>query len=131
MLQLRQLMFASVGDAFLKSALMALIGSAVVLLFLAAVGFPLIGAAKRVWFFVVPFEILIAAVFCAANYPNKSALGMVLWHLVRIIAAAFMSGFNNKLLAAFKRKKVFSVLYTLGANLLAQVILYYSCAIWF
>jgi len=42
---------------------------------------------------------------CAANYPNKTALGMVLWHLVRIIAAAFMIGFNNKLLATFNGKK--------------------------
>lgn len=131
MIQLRQLMFSGVGEAFLKGALMALIGSAVVLLFLAAAGFPLIKAVKRVWFFVMPFEILAAVVFCAANYPMKTAFGMVLWHFVRIVITAFMIGFNNKLLAVFKRKKVFSVLYTLGANLLAQVILYYSCAIWF
>lgn len=58
MIQLRQLMFSGVGEAFLKGALMALIGSAVVLLFLAAAGFPLIKAVKRVWFFVMPFEIL-------------------------------------------------------------------------
>ena len=126
-----QLVFSGWADAVWKIALMTLIGSAVVLLVPAVFGFSPWKAAKRNWFFAVPFELIAAVVFCTVNYANKTAVGMVLWHVVRIVITMFMIGFNNKLFAAFGRKKVFSVLNTLLGNLLAQIVLYYTCAVWF